>query len=120
MTSSNGTRPAQPDADAVAAATLGCPGVVAMSGGVAGEVATYLPGRRVSGVRIGATTVSVHVVADYGLVLADLADAVRRAVAPLAAGRQVTVAIDDLRLPEVHAPEEQDIQVTMSEPGSVR
>ena len=40
------------DADAIAAAVLACPSVAGLGGGPAGAVATYLPGRRVTGVRV--------------------------------------------------------------------
>ena len=38
------------DVDAVAAAVAGCAGVSALDGGQFGEVASYLPGRKVTGV----------------------------------------------------------------------
>jgi len=59
----------KPDADAIAAAVASCPSVSGLSGGFAGEVATYLPGRRVTGVRTQADAVEVHVVARYGATL---------------------------------------------------
>ncbi len=43
-------------------AVLSIPDVAALSGGVLGEVATYLPGDRVPGVRVGDDGVHVHVV----------------------------------------------------------
>ena len=39
-------------ADSIAAAVLAVPGVAALHPGMFGEVGTYLPGRRVTGVRI--------------------------------------------------------------------
>ena len=87
-----------PDPEAVVAAVLACPAVAAMSGGVAGEVATYLPGRRVGGIRIDAVAVTVHVVGRYGPTMAEIGEQVGLAVAPLAAGREVRVVIDDLDL----------------------
>ena len=53
----------QVDPDAVSAAALSCSQVARLSGGLAGEVATYLPGRRVAGIRIGDDEVEVHIVA---------------------------------------------------------
>ena len=41
------------DVDAVAAAVPGCAGVAALDGGPFGEVVSYLPGRRVTGVVVG-------------------------------------------------------------------
>ena len=74
----------------------GVPGVAGMSGGTFGEVATYLPGRRVRGVRVEADVVEVHVVAEPGRLLLPLADAVRAACAEVSRGRPVNVFIDDL------------------------
>lgn len=88
----------EPDPDAIAAAVRACGTVVDLSGGLAGEAATYLPGRRVTGVRIDDRTVTVHVVARYGPSIAEIGAEVSRAVAPLAAGRQVAVAVEDLAM----------------------
>ncbi|MDP8975686.1 MAG: hypothetical protein M3N28_04835 [Actinomycetota bacterium] len=88
------------DPDAVAEAVLACPGVVAMSGGALGEAASYLPGRRVPGVRATEEELEVHVVARWTSVLPEVADAVRAAVAPLAPGRPVSVFIEDVEVPE--------------------
>ncbi len=88
--------PAAVDADAVAAAALACPEVVSLSGGQFGEVATYLPGRRVAGVRVTTDRVDVHVVARYGVPLHQIADRVRRTVAPAVAGLPVDVTFDDI------------------------
>jgi hypothetical protein len=62
-------------------------------------VATYLPGRTVSGVAVRAGEVEVCVVARYGLALPQIAEQVRQAVAPLAPGRVVDVVIGDIELP---------------------
>lgn len=85
-----------PDPDAVAAAVLSCPSVAALSGGRLGEVATYLPGRRVAGVRLGEGTVEVHVVGHYGPTIDRIAAEVRSALGPLVGGRSVAVVVDDL------------------------
>ena len=87
-------------ADAVSAAVLGCPDVVALSSGRLGEVATYLPGRRIAGVRVGDDgAVTVHVVARYGPTVQEIAKQVRAAVAGVAGPGPVTVGVDDLVLP---------------------
>jgi hypothetical protein len=91
--------PPEPDPDAIAAAALACSMVAGLSGGVAGEVATYLPGRRVPGVRIDDATVTVHVVGRYGPTMVEISNEVTLAVTPLAGGRQVGVVIEDLALP---------------------
>ncbi len=89
----------EPDPDAIAAVVRGVNGVVDLSGGAIGEVATYLPGRRVTGVQVGEDSIEVHVVAEYGLSVINLADRVRTAVRGIAPERVVNVAVDDVRVP---------------------
>ncbi len=84
------------DADAIAAAALACPGVSGLHGGPLNEVAAYLPGRTVAGVRLAEDRVEVHIVARYGTVLPALAERVQAAVTPAAAGLPVEVHIADL------------------------
>jgi len=88
-----------PDPDAIAAAVLACPQVVRLSGGLAGEVATYLPGRRVTGVRITPSCIEVSVVAAYGPTAMEVAAGVRAAIAAVAGSSPVDVVIADLELP---------------------
>lgn len=87
------------DAEAVSAAALACPNVAGLSSGAVAEVATYLPGRRVSGIRIQDDVLEVHVVARWGSPLPDIAEQVRSLVRPLAGGRSVMVAIEDVEVP---------------------
>lgn len=61
-------------------------------------VATHLAGRRVPGVRITGDHVEVHVAAVWPTTVAEAAQAVRAALAPLPVG-QVDVTIDDVVLP---------------------
>ncbi len=89
-----------PDLEVVAAAALGCPLVANLTGGRFGEVATYLPGRRILGIRAGDGEIEIHVVARWGGSLPDVADAVRAAVATRAAGMPVAVFIDDIEVPD--------------------
>ncbi|HEX5494734.1 MAG TPA: hypothetical protein VFX70_09200 [Mycobacteriales bacterium] len=84
------------DPDAVAAAATACRTVAGLSGGPAGTVASYLPGRRVVGVRVGDGAVAVHVVGAYGPPVARIGAEVRAAVAPLSGGRAVDVVVEDL------------------------
>ena len=84
------------DPDAVATVALACPDVVGLSSGRFGEVATYLPGRRVNGVRVAAGELQVHIVARWGPPLPEVAEYVRHAVAPLSGGRPVAVVVDDV------------------------
>jgi hypothetical protein len=85
--------------DLIAAAVLAVPHVVALSGGRVGEIATYLPGRRVEGVRMRREHVEVHVVARYGPTMAEVGAAVHAAVVGAVGPTQVIVGIDDLAVP---------------------
>ncbi len=49
-------------ADDIAALVLAVPDVVRLHAGRFGEVATYLPGRRITGVKLGDNMIEVHVV----------------------------------------------------------
>jgi len=89
-----------PDLEQVAAAVEGCPLVADLSGGRFGEVAAYLPGHRIVGVRVVGGEVEVHVVAGWGTPLPDVAQAVREAVGPAAGGLPVAVFIEDIVVPD--------------------
>lgn len=86
-------------AEAVAAAAAACPGVVRLASGSPVEVATYLPGQRVHGVRIRDGVVEVHIVATLGQNLPELAETVRAAVEGAAPDHTVDVYVDDLDVP---------------------
>lgn len=87
------------DPDLIAARVLACPAVAALSAGPLGAAATYLPGRRVAGVRLSPTAVEVHVVARYGPSVAELAAQVRAALAGQVGGRRVDIVVEDLADP---------------------
>ena len=87
------------DPDAVASATLACPSVAGLTAGAMGQVATYLPGRRIQGVRVRPEGVEVHVVARWRPALPEVGDEIRAAVQPLAPGLPVSVYIDDIEEP---------------------
>ena len=95
--------PVELDPAALATLVLACPGVVAMHGGVAGEAATYLPGRRVVGVRILPDCVQVHVVSRWPTPASEVAAQVWAATARAVAGKRVDVIIGDVLLPAVGA-----------------
>ncbi|WP_219418699.1 hypothetical protein [Pseudonocardia nigra] len=86
----------EPDPDRIAAAVLACPQVAGLHGGRFGEVATYLPGRRVTGIRITPTEVAVHVVARYPAAVTEIDRGIRRALHGRTGGLPVTVVIEDL------------------------
>lgn len=85
--------------DPIVAAVLACPQVAGLHGGRDGQAVTYLPGRRITGIRITVDEVAIHVVARYPAVMEQVADQVRRAVAPFAGRLRVDVAIEDLAVP---------------------
>ena len=83
-------------ADRIAAAVTTCPSVAGLGRVPGVPVATYLPGRTVSGVAVRAGEVEVCVVARFGMPLPEVAAQIREAVAPLAPGRLVDVVIADI------------------------
>ena len=85
------------DADLIAAAVLACPAVAGLDEGGTRAVATYLPGRRIVGVRIEDPRVLVSVVLESRTSVASLEEQVRRAVTPLAGGRRVDVHVADVQ-----------------------
>jgi hypothetical protein len=66
-------------------------------------VATYLPGRTVSGIAVRPAEVEICVVVRYGPSLGQVAEQVRLAVEPLVPGRVVDVVIGDIVLPRPRA-----------------
>jgi hypothetical protein len=84
------------DADRLAAAVQSCPGVARLAGGGLVPVATYLPGRRVDGVRLTEGRVLVAVVARYPVPLPQIAGEIRAAVAGVVTGRPVDVHFADI------------------------
>ena len=103
MSASSG--PGEVDVDAVAAAVAACPSVAHLAGGgLTGQVATYLPGRRVEGVRVTEDAIEVHLATRWDVPIPQAAAEVRAAVAPLAGGRPITVAVDDIDDPQAAIP----------------
>lgn len=83
-------------ADLIAAAVTAVPGVADLHPGMFGEVATYLPGRRVPGIRTNADgTTEVHVTLFYGVPVRDGAVRVRDA-AQAVVGGVVDVTVEDV------------------------
>lgn len=96
-------------AELIAASVRECPRVARLSPGVGGEVATYLVGRRVLGVRLR-EAIEVHVVARYGVPIEALAAEVRAAITPVAPSFAIDVYVDDVDVePETDAPRGHDV-----------
>ncbi|MGB8405034.1 MAG: Asp23/Gls24 family envelope stress response protein [Mycobacterium sp.] len=83
------------DADRIAAVVTAVDGVAALHAGMFGEVATYLPGRRVSGVRISTDRVDVHVSLTLNAPVRETATAIQRAVAAIT-DLPVDITVEDL------------------------
>jgi hypothetical protein len=84
------------DVDAVAAAVRRCSGVEGLVDGPPATAATYLPGRRVDGVRVDSKVVAVQVRARWGYCVPEIAAQIRVATAPLTPDRRVDVIVADL------------------------
>ncbi|BBY86229.1 Asp23/Gls24 family envelope stress response protein [Mycolicibacterium tokaiense] len=83
-------------ADTVAGIARAVPGVAGLHSGMFGEVATYLPGRRVTGVRVHADQIDVHISVRGDTGIRQTAAAVRAAVAAAVPGHRVDVTVADL------------------------
>lgn len=101
------------DADVVAEAATSCRSVAGLSSGPFRDVATYLPHRRVFGVRVTADHLEIHVVAKWGPPLARVGEEVQAAVRSVAGTLPVEVFIDDIELPS-------DTYEAVGEGGSAR
>ena len=88
------------DVEAVAKRALRCRSVARISTGPFGEVATYLVGRRVPGVRLRDGRLEIHVVACWGAEVPELAGEVRAAVRPVAGELPIDVHVDDVDIPD--------------------
>jgi hypothetical protein len=97
--------PSHPDpaalAERVAAAVTAHPAVAGLHGGAYGAVATWLPGRRLVGVRIGEgdEPVEVAVVLHPDRPIPDVVRALRREVSGLCGGAAVDITVADIVLP---------------------
>jgi hypothetical protein len=94
------TQPGDVDVDAVAAAVSMCAGVAALDQGRFGEVATYLPGRRVPGIQVHADVVTISVRGRWGVPAAELLSQVLAATAETLRGYRVHLILADLDDPD--------------------
>ncbi|GLY06586.1 MULTISPECIES: hypothetical protein [Actinoplanes] len=97
MTTEHRAGPVAVTVDAIVRAVLAVPGVVRLHGGPFGEAGTYLPGRRVPGIRLGDDRAEVHVTVTGRVPLTATARLVHAAVAPLVTV-PVHVRIEDVVL----------------------
>jgi hypothetical protein len=84
------------EVDGIAAAALACPAVAGLDRGGWHNVATYLPGRRVTGVRVEDERVLVSVVLAFGTSVQTLEAQLRPALAPYTKGRRLDVLVADV------------------------
>lgn len=91
--------------DVLARTILGVRGVSDLHAGVLGEVATYLPGRRVNGVRLRDPGCDIHVILQWGAAVAATAQAIRTAVRDQVTG-PVDVTVEDYARPRGSSPRE--------------
>jgi DNA-binding transcriptional LysR family regulator len=105
VTAAHGRMTTVPDpvvlAERVAAAVTAHPAVAGLHGGPFGAVATYLPGRRLVGVRIGEgdEPVEVAVVLHADQPIPDVVRALRREVSTLCGGAAVDITVADIVVP---------------------
>ncbi len=86
--------------DDVAAAVLTVDGGIALHGGLFGETATYVPGRRMPGIRIGENATDIHLTAACGSPVGPTAQRARHAVAAVIPG-PVNVTVEDVVPPGI-------------------
>ncbi|WOC12290.1 Asp23/Gls24 family envelope stress response protein [Gordonia sp. MP11Mi] len=82
-------------AEQIADAVLALPGVVDLHSGLFGEVATYLPGRRVTGVAVGDEDGEVHIIVDLAYDLQEVAASVRDTAESIT-GLPFAVIVEDI------------------------
>ena len=87
--------------EAIAAAVLASPAVARLHGGRFNTVTSYLPGRRVVGVAVTPSEITVGVVGHYPNTIAQIAAQVRAAVATVVPGVAVTVALEDIDIEDI-------------------
>lgn len=89
-------------ARAAADAALAIKGVHSLGSGLFVEAATYGVGEPVNGVVVTPEKVEVHIVAQYPLSksIPEIAEDVKKSVAPKAEGRETAVVVEDLEVVE--------------------
>lgn len=96
-----------PLAEQIAAVVTAHPAVAGLHGGIFGVVATYLPGRRLTGVRVGegAEPVELAVVLHLDQPIPGVVRDLRRVVSGLCGGAPVDITVADVAVPRAYAAE---------------
>lgn len=92
------------DVDAVAAAVRSCSYVDDLDGGPFNTFATYLPGRKVPGVRVRSGRVMVQVRSRWGVPVPKVGKQIRTAVSPFIPGQILDIVISDIADPPTPQP----------------
>jgi hypothetical protein len=88
------------DVDVVHDTVLACPGVAGVGSTLPGALATYLPGRRVTGIRVNPDSIELEVCTRWNASAAHVGAALQAALKKQAAGRRIDVTIVDIEPPE--------------------
>ncbi|GAA4614345.1 hypothetical protein [Saccharopolyspora hordei] len=91
--------PDQVSADELADRLLAHPSVARLHGGQYGEIATYLPGRRITGVRVGERAVEVAVVLRLDRPLPPVLAELRAGLADAVGGVPLDITVADVVAP---------------------
>lgn len=96
-----------PLAERIAAAVTAHPAVAALHGGIFNAVATYLPGRRLTGVRVGegGEPVELAVVLHLDRPIPGVVGELRSEVSGLCGGAAVDITVADVAVPARYAAE---------------
>jgi hypothetical protein len=88
-------------AERIAAVVTAHPAVLRLHGGVFGDVVTYLPGRRLTGVRVGMgdEPVELGVVLVLDRPIPEVVRALRHEVSRMCSGAAVDITVADVALP---------------------
>lgn len=95
MWSGTVVEPAATTVDDIAVLVMAVPGVTRLHAGRFGEVATYLPGRRITGIKVSDDSIEVHVVLAAQVPVRETAQLIHAAVATLIA-TPVHVYVEDI------------------------
>jgi hypothetical protein len=87
------------DVDDIYAEVIACPGVAGLGSGMIGELATYLPGRRVPGIRVTPELVQLEICARWGPSAQQIGAQIWAALASVVTDRPIEIAITDISPP---------------------